>query len=117
MTNISNNGIITIHRGDTFQAPILINIGTKINPEFYALDDRDVVYISICEPNQLFEDGLIRRIVTQEQFDFERHAWLNLSSEDTSNVKAGVYYYEIRIKLVDDTVAVIVPRKKFIVLE
>lgn len=117
MATVSENGIITLNRGDTFSAPILINIGTKMAPVFYDMDNNDTIYISICEPEQMFEYGIIRRIVTSDMFDYDHHAWFTLTSEDTSKLHSGTYYYEIKIKLSNDVVVTIVPRKKFIILD
>lgn len=117
MASISNNGIITLQRGDCFRAPIYINLGSKSFPEYYELNDYDTIYISICEPSKEFEDGIIKRVITKEQFDLEKHAWLILNSEDTVNLLPGTYYYEIKIKLYDNlSVFTVVPRRKFIIL-
>ena len=50
--NISNNGFITINRGDSFSAPLFINCGTQLMPIRYSLKDhpRTEVYLGVMEP-------------------------------------------------------------------
>lgn len=117
MTNISNNGLITMNRGDTFSYPIYINLSNKAHTEWYLLDKDDTIYISVCEPNAIFEHGIIRKVLTKDDFDIEKRAWFKLSSAETENLLPGTYYYEIKIKLFNGSVSTIVPRKKFIILE
>lgn len=117
MANISNNGIITIHKGDDLDYTIFINKGTKLEQVPYLLVPGDTIYISICEAEQPFECGLIRKKLIYSDFDKEHQAHLVLTPTDTEHLKAGLYYYEIKIKLSNDKIATIVPRQRFIILE
>ena len=58
---ISNNNIIKVNCGDNFEFPVLLNIGSGIYPDIYFLKDVDRVFLSICEANQSFQDGIIRK--------------------------------------------------------
>jgi len=117
-TGISNNGIIVINRGDTFSMPISINIGTDANPDYYILTGEDKIYFSICEPNQDFNDGVVRKILTAADETSEGDLELVLQPSDTQNILPGTYYYEVKLRIVNienDIVKTIIPRRKLII--
>ena len=66
MAIIENSGKIIMNRGECFQAPLFINIGTDEEPirlnirELASLDIE--VYLGIHLSNQLFEYSFIRKI-------------------------------------------------------
>ena len=62
MFDITNEGIITLSRGDSISIPLFINIGTEIVPIRYKLQDNNVLYLGICEPDQLFEDAIFKKV-------------------------------------------------------
>lgn len=64
MLNVSNNGIIVLHRSDTFKTTIFVNLGTKLDPIRYILGDNDSLYFAVMEPHQPFEHALIRKEMT-----------------------------------------------------
>jgi len=117
-TGISNNGIIVINKGDTFYAPLFINIGDECTPERYILTEDDTVYFAICEPNQVFERGVIRKIYTANNLNEDGDVEIILNPEDTENILPGTYYYEIKLRVVrgdQEIVDTIVPRRKFVI--
>ena len=61
MFNIAFNGIITVNRGDSFQFPLVLNMGTNLEPEKYVLGSNAFVYFAVMEPNKPFENALIRK--------------------------------------------------------
>ena len=107
MSSLSNNGLIMLHRGDSIDYPIFINKGTKLQQSPYFLISGDILYISICEANQPFERGVIRKVVTSEDLDFQHYAHLTLTTSDTQYLKSGIYYYEIKLKLGNDKIIII----------
>ena len=119
MVNIQN-GIITMNRGDTFYMPLYINIGSKIDVEYYTPEDEDKIYFAVEEYNQPFECALIRKVFDSNDVE-DDHLVLQLTSEDTQLLLPGEYYYEIKYchKLDDEHefIDTIVPRRKFIILE
>ena len=117
MSSIANNGIITIHRGDNIDYPIFINRGTKLQQIPYFLAPGDILYISICEANQPFNHGVIRKMLTSEDTDIYNQVHFTIIPSDTENLKPGIYYYEIKLKLTNDKQTTIVPRQRFIILE
>ena len=122
MVNISNNGIITMHKGDTFKYPLFINAGDKFKLVRYRINDKDQIYFSVCEPNQDFEDGIIRKIFTKADTNRLGDVILKLDRSDTERLLPGTYYLSARIKLPSRRsgelrVETILPKKKFIIYE
>ena len=62
MFDISNNGIVKLNRGDTFYVPYFINSNTDLNPIRYALKDGDKLYFALMEPNQPFEQAILKQV-------------------------------------------------------
>lgn len=122
MSNINISNVITIHKGTTIKAPIFINIGTKLVPKNYTLVEGDTLYISIMEPNQSFDYGVIRKKLTKANLDELGFARFSLDPTDTINLLSGVYYIQMKLKLADSGttpggVATIMPKTKFIILD
>ena len=58
MFNISNNGIITLIRGDSFTVPLFINRGTVFHPVRYYIADNPnaaVLYNRNCFSDELYD--------------------------------------------------------------
>ena len=70
MFDISYDGIVRLSRGDTANITLFINQGTKIEPIRYHLKDNDILYFAICEPNQLFEDAIVKKVFTTDDSTF-----------------------------------------------
>lgn len=115
MVSVGHNSVVSMNIGDTFEYPILINVGGKTQIERYTVGAGDTLYISLCEPNQPFELGLIRRVYNSTNWakNAEGDVIWKLSPEDTMHLVPGRYYYEIRIKLSNGKIAVIRPRTMF----
>ena len=98
MGDISTNGIITLMRGDSFTTPIHINIGTKLSPRYYTLSNTDRLYFALMEPNQAFEDAVVKKVYdfTSPQ-DGEGNTLLMLKPTDTEKLLVGKYYYMVKI--------------------
>lgn len=126
MFNIAKNGIITITRGDSAETSLYINIGTELEPLITKLGENDKIYLGVMEPNQLFEDALLKKVYTHEDHtDKDDPYALNISfdCEDTENLLPGVYYYSIKLYrpgnglTTKDHVDTIVPKRKFIIVD
>ena len=102
MGSISNNGIITLMRGDSFTHPIKINIGNKLYPKYYRLNSTDRLYFALMEPNQAFEDAVLKKVFdfTSPQ-DVDGNTLLILKPTDTEKLLVGKYYYMIKLRSVD----------------
>ena len=90
-------------RGDSYSMPIKINVGTKLKPEYYFIDKNDSVYFGVCEPNQSFEEAVIKKKLDYySEKDSDGHLILNIEPKDTLNLFVGKYYYQIKLRTIDD---------------
>ena len=101
MFNISSNGIVTVNRGDSFELPLILNIGSAIDYQAYIPTDKDTVYVGVMEPNQPFETALIRKVATAEDVDKHGHVIVRFWPEDTECVLPGKYYYQVKLRTFD----------------
>ena len=125
MANISKNNIITMNRADTFKFPFTITIGNAVNYFIYDMVEGDKLYLAVLEPNQKWENALIKKVYTWKDYDIENQdVMIRFVPEDTEYVKPGTYYYQIKLfrpkENVDDrydAIDTLIPRTKFIILE
>ena len=99
MFNISDDGIISLSRGDCFSTPLFINQGTDISPIRYELTDNDIVYLGVCQPNQSFENAIIKKVYDSDHREINDNKDLVISfvSTDTEYLESGLYYYTIKL--------------------
>lgn len=112
--------IVYLVRGDSFKYPLYINNGTDLSPERYELKDSDKVYIGITQPNQSFENAIIKKVLTTEDVLENGDLLFKLDPEDTVCVCPGKYFYEIKLRtLVEDTYEVhtIANKQQFWIIE
>ena len=102
MFHISSNGIVTVNRGDSFEFPITLNIGSSIDRTDYVLGQTDVLYLGIMEPNQPFETALIRKKFTHADLDSDNNIIIRFWPEDTVCVLPGKYYYQVKLQTIDE---------------
>ena len=119
--NISNDGIIKLTRGDTVQLPLFINKGTAMQPVRYELQDGDEVYLALMQPNQYFEDAILKKKFTKDNLNDHGDVLIRFESEDTVQLIPGKYYYQIKAKFLNVEgnydVNTLVERTQFIILE
>lgn len=113
----SRERVMELNRGDSFSRPLFINVGTKLKKRRYILSYDDEVYLSICEPKQDFEKGILRKVFTTKDLNKEGDVVVKLSSSDTEDLVPGLYYIEIKIKLTNGNLATILPKRKFYINE
>lgn len=118
--NISANQIVTLNKGDTFVAPLFINIGTKVLPIRYPLTNGDTIYVAIMEAHQPFECAIIRKKYTKDDINEHGDVILRLESKDTENLLPGTYYYQVKLEHVfedkSNFVETIVPKRKLFLI-
>ena len=74
----------------------IVGLLHDIDFELYPLTDADTIYVAILEPNQSFEDAIIRKVITKDSpTDTENHPLLRLSSADTEFLRTGKYFITI----------------------
>lgn len=101
MLTISRDGIIQLSRGDYCQMPLFINAGSATEPVRFELSKHptSVVYVSVMEPNSIFERGFIRKMYTKDNWTLNEYGDLlvTFTHEDTRFTAPGKYYYEVKI--------------------
>lgn len=98
MFNIAYNGIITVNRGDSFRLPMMLNYGTNLEPLKYQMSQRSIVYFAVMEPNQPFEDALIKKKYTADDVDADGNIVIKFRPQDTQCVLPGKYYYQVKLQ-------------------
>lgn len=146
MLTISNNGIITVNRGDDFSVPLFINRGTELAPVRYVLKDDDeiylgifsagadylldtdgtkffvedeITYLGIPEIDTYFENAVVRKTFTKDNLNENGDVILKFAHVDTKFLLPGNYYYQVRAKITKDDeeyINTIVRKTAFIVL-
>ena len=112
------NGIVHLLRGDSYTTPIKVNVGNKLNPIMYQLKQGDALYFGLMEPNQAFEEAVLKKKYTYlSDTDSSGNVLLKIEPNDTLNLAVGKYYYMIKLRTVDnfgqESVKTIVPPTQF----
>lgn len=118
MFSISNNGFISLTRGDSFTVPLFINRGTVFHPVRYYIADNPnaAVYLGVMEPNQPFERATIRKKYTSTSPVNENGDLIvEFTPNDTQYLFPGKYYYEVKVKLSDGNIDTIIPETEFFI--
>lgn len=102
MFHISSNGIVTVNRGDSFEFPVTLNVGSSIDRTEYILNQKDTLYLGIMQPNEPFETALIRKKFTYDDLDADGNILFRFWPEDTVCVLPGKYYYQVKLQTVDE---------------
>jgi len=115
MHNIANNRIITLTAGDSFIAPLyLFSEESK-----YYVDKNDTIYFVIMEPNQDFNDAIVRKVYTMADTDVSGNLIIQLDPEDTENLRPGIYYYEIKMRIMrgnKEYIDTVSPKRKLYII-
>lgn len=126
MAFLSSNNIIITNRGDSFKFPVTIYSKDENNvSNLYAMQEGDFLYVAVLEPNQKWENALIKKTYDYTKYEADGgYVMVRFTSEDTQYVLAGNYYYEIRlyrapqnVKDGYEAVDTILPRTKFTILD
>lgn len=123
MFNLSFNGIITMNRGDSFTLPLLLNAGSTMLPLRYELAESAVVYFAVMEPNQPFENALIKKRYTTKDMDEDGNVIIHFRPQDTQCVLPGKYYYQVKLQRFnsedpeDYEVDTVIDKTQFFILE
>ena len=119
MFNISRDGIVTLSRGDNVSIPLFINAGTEIAPVRYPLQDNDIIYFGVCEPNQPFETAIVRKVYDKDNREINDNGDLVITfdSNDTEYLEDGLYYYIVKLSTKnengDELITTLIHKTKF----
>lgn len=110
---------LKMNRGDTYTFPLIINEGTKLCFKQYQLRQFDKIYVGIMEPNQSFENAIIRKVITiTSPTNKYGHPLVKLTPQDTEYLLTGKYFIEIKLVQQEDNesiVTTILPLKEFFI--
>ena len=92
---------VCLNRGDDATFTLHINEGSNLDPMQYKLNDEDCIYFAIEEPNQPFENAIVKKVINLKNnlLDKNGNITFDITSEDTLLLMPGLYYYEIKAKL------------------
>ena len=99
MLQVSTNNIVTMTRGDTVSIPLdlFYNVEDRLYNSPYYINVYDKVAFAIMEPNQRFEDAIVKKIYTYDDLQSDGTINVNLISADTEFLLPGDYYYTVKI--------------------
>ena len=92
---------ISLNRGDSGLLTLDINAGTELYPVEFNLGDKDCLYMAIEEPNQPFENAIVKKVINNSNTikDKDGNIIIEIKPDDTVCLMPGLYYYEIKAKL------------------
>lgn len=93
--------ILQMNRGDTLQFNFTIDNDSAENG-CYVLQDNDALYFGLMDPNQMFENALVKKKYTIDDInpdDPYGTITITLDPEDTLDLEPGRYYYMIKLKM------------------
>ena len=119
MHNIERNGTLSLSRGDHFQVPLFINIGTDEAP--IRLDLRTIpdaqVYFGVYLPDSTFYDSVIAHKYTYKDCNDYGDIIVNIFPAETASLYPGNYFYEAKLVLPDsvngDFVGTVINKTRF----
>ena len=122
MFRISDNGIISVNRGDSFELPLFINQGTSVEPMRYVLKEKDELFVAVMECDQPFETALIRKRYTINDLNTNGDVLVRFDHEDTVSVIPDQYYYQVKVRIYNEgrdtyDVHTVIPKTKFFIEE
>jgi hypothetical protein len=100
MLALSTIGQIRLTRGDSLDLPVTINQGTSMEPIKYDLREYDEVYFALMEPNQPWENAILKQKYTIEDL-IDDELYIRFKPKDTMCLIPGLYYYQIKIRIYD----------------
>ena len=109
MEQILNDNLIILNRGDSFSRPLFLNRGTSLQPMRYILSDgngnpnkEDEVYFALMEPNQPFENAIVKKKYTYRDLNSNNDVVIELRPEDTCELIPGQYFFTVKLRMVKD---------------
>lgn len=115
MLAVTSIGQVRLSRGDSLILPIEINQGDNLTPISYELQPEDEVYFALMEPNQPWEQAILKKKYTYEDQQ-DGVISLKFKPSDTMCLYPGLYYYQIKVRIYDNgeyLVNTIMPKTQF----
>lgn len=117
MFQITDEQMIYLSRGDSCSFTLCILNGNKLFHEYYKVESGDKIYFAIMEPNQKFENAIVKKVFTYEDVDEDGNVEIKILPKDTEHLKEGTYYYTIKYTSDEDSeVETVVEKTKFFIV-
>lgn len=93
---------IYISRGDTGTFSFTPYFRYGLDQYQYVFNKADELYFAVMEPNQCWEDALIKKKYTFEDINDDCTIDIKLKPNDTNCLYPGKYYYQIKLRSFKD---------------
>lgn len=120
---IRRNKVITMTRGDYLSIDIELKSGKFPNEKIYQINEGDIVFFGLMEPNQPFEKAILKKEFGYDDFAMEGQSLIKivLNPEDTIELAPGTYYYQVKVLYRDESgvthIDTAVQKTKFIIVD
>lgn len=94
------SGEIYITRGDNGEFSLCLEVGNNMDSVEHTLKEGDNLYLGIEEPNQPFENAVVKKVInlSNSLLDKNKNLIVTLEPDDTICLMPGTYFYEIKGK-------------------
>lgn len=114
---VRQNKVITMNRGDSCEFKFKFNTGKFPNEEPLIINEGDVIFFGLMDPNVHFEHALVKKEFNITNFDEEGYLVINFEPDDTLELMEGTYFYQIKLLTKDANIKTLVPKTKFIIVD
>lgn len=117
MYQVTDEQMIYLSRGDSCSFTLYVLSGNKLIHQYHRIEEGDKIYFAIMEPNQKFENALVKKVFTNEDADEDGNIIIKINPQDTEFLKEGVYYYMVKFTSNNDTnVETIIEKTRFFII-
>lgn len=110
---IEKNKVITMTRGDSAKFSFKFMEGKFPNETPLVINDDDIVFFGLMDPNQYFEHALLKKEFSNKDIDEEGNFIITLEPDDTIELMEGTYFYAIKLLTSDAQIKTLVQNTKF----
>jgi len=117
MFQVTDNQMIYLTRGDSCTITLAVLSGNDFCNYRYQIEDGDKIYFGLTEPNQKFEDAILKKVFTKEDVDKDGNIEIKFAPTDTEFLKEQMYFYTIKLANQDQSmVETLIDRKRFFIV-
>lgn len=98
MLNIQTNGTAMVKRGDSFNVPLFVNIGTDDNPVRLNFKDKDWLKVHF-NIERAGKDGqvIFSKIFNSSDVNDYGDIMISITDEEINQFQSGIYEYSIEV--------------------
>ena len=114
---VKRNHVISLNRGDYAEITFKFEEG-KFPKTPITMNDGDVLFFGLMDPNRHFEHSLIKKEYTGTNvIDDEGKFTLVLEPDDTLELVPGTYFYEIKLLTADAKIKTLIQKTRFNIID